>query len=380
MKTDKDIKDIQPTPLQEAELQSAPLGVPEIKEADSGATETPTIWTGVDTAARKLPSAFHISRNFEQNRGEYERTIFDSLLSKKDLALRQSEPGAILIEQPKGVSPVMLKRLNLALAQELYNTSYNNGTTEQNTGLIKNNTLQDGTIIEPYKGRYSYAQVIFPLTGITAQAYGLKKGEKPTNAQKNEMRETLQSVHNSGVNITYPNGDTMRQSLLLINSIYRRAKDGAIFYNVVLNPAFREELEKGYSEHPQDVMQRLAATGQITEAKLDFLNLLGRYYRSGGVFERYKSTLLQELGLMELYRKYKKRADDKLRALFQTMIDIKILSPTSPDGGANPKETTAPNGEIKYIFYYDPEYIKKDKLIGDEQPTPKRRKRKSSKR
>lgn len=378
MRTDKDIKDIQPTPLQEEELQSAPLGETEQPDNFSGTTET--LWDAEADKARKLPSAFHISRNFEQNRGEYERTIFDSLLSKKDLALRQSEPGAILIEQPKGVSPVMLKRLNLALAQELYNTSYNNGTTEQNTGLIKNNTLQDGTIIEPYKGRYSYAQVIFPLTGITAQAYGLKKGEKPTNAQKNEMRETLQSVHNSGVNITYPNGDTMRQSLLLINSIYRRAKDGAIFYNVVLNPAFREELEKGYSEHPQDVMQRLAATGQITEAKLDFLNLLGRYYRSGGVFERYKSTLLQELGLMELYRKYKKRADDKLRALFQTMIDIKLLSPTSPDGGANPKETTAPNGEIKYIFYYDPEYIKKDKLIGDEQPTPKRRKRKSYKR
>lgn len=378
MKTDKDIKDKQPTPLQEEALQSAPLGVPEIKEADSGATETPTIWTGEDTAARKLPSSFHISRHFEQMRGGYERTIFDSLLSKKEIALRQKEPGAILIEQPKGVSPVMLKRLNLALAQELYNTSYSNGTTEQNTGLIKNNTLQDGTIIEPYKGRYSYAQIIVSLTGLTASMFGLSQGVKPTNSQKEEVRRLLQIVHNEGVNITYPNGDTMRQSLLLINATYRDSKHNAQYYNLILNPTLREQLEKGFAEHPQDIMQRLAATGQITEPKLDLLNLLGRQDRSR-VCERYKSTLLQELGLMEEYRKNKKRVEDKLRALFQSMIDIKLLSPTAPDGGANPKETTAPNGEIKYIFYYDPEYIKKDKLIGDEQPTPKRRKRKSSK-
>lgn len=375
MRTDKDIKDIQPTLLQE-ELQSAPSGETEQPDNFSGTTET--LWDAEAEKARKLPSAFHISRNFEQNRGEYERTIFDSLLSKRELALRQSEPGAILIEQPKGVSPVMLKRLNLALAQELYNTSYNNGTTEQNTGLIKNNTLQDGTIMQPVKGRYSFAQAIVSLTGLTSSLFGLPPGVSPTNKQKKETINLLQAVQKEGVSITYPNGDIMKQSLLWIKTSFRVKKRNAWYYDLVFNPAFREQLAKGYVEHPQDIMQRLAATGNITEAKMDLLSLLGRQDRSK-VCERYKSTLLQELGLMEEYRKNKKRVEDKLRALFQSMIDIKLLSPTSPDGGANPKEIIAPNGELKYLFYYNPDYIEKDKLIETAKPTPKRRKRKSAK-
>ena len=376
MNIDSNIKDVQPAPLQEEELQSAPSVETEQPDSFSGTTET--IWGGIGGTDRKLPSSFHISRHFEQMRGGYERTIFDSLLSKRELALRQSEPGAILIEQPKGVSPVMLKRLHLALAQELYNTSYNNGTTEQNTGLIKNNTLQDGTIIQPVKGLYSFAQAIVSLTGLTSSIFGLPQGVSPTNKQKIETRNLLQAVHNEGVNITYPNGDIMRQSLLLIKGSYQIKKRNAWYYDLIFNPAFREQLAKGYVEHPQDIMQRLAATGNITEAKLDLLNLLGRQDRSK-VCERYKSTLLQELGLMEQYRKNKKRIEDTLKTLFQAMIDIKLLSPTSPDGGANPKEITAPNGELKYLFYYNPDYIQKDKLIETAKPTPKRRKRKSAK-
>ena len=309
-----------------------------------------------------VPSAFHISRSFEQHRGEYERTLFDSLLSKREIAQRENSQGITMREFPKGVSSIMLKRINLALAQELYNTSYKEGTEKENTGLIKNNTLKDGSLIEPISGLYSFAQIIFTLTGLTSNVFGLRKGEKPTNNQKNEVREALEKMDSNGIKITYPNGDVLSRKLIIINEKYNRKKDGAIFYNVILNPFYRMEIEKGTAAHPQDVMQRLAATGKISEPKLDLLNLLGRQNRNKPC-ERYKSTLLQEIGLMSEYSKNKGRVEEKLKSLFRDMQQIGLLSPTAPDGGANPKETTGANGEIKYIFYYNPDYIEKNKRI-----------------
>lgn len=334
---------------------------PELTEERTQTKEELPLWLQTKEKPQ-LPAAFHVSRYHEQAIKEIERTLFDEYKEQEENGqiVRKSESGAVLQMIPTGLSELTFSRLDFALAQVLYNTSYWNKTTDKNTGLLKDGNFADGrpAPVNRVGGKeYSYAEIAFPLTGITSAAFGLKRGEKPTNAMKQEIKEAIEILHKKGCKITYENGDEQTERLILIAGEYYRKEDGALFYRLLLHPVYTMQLQKGTAAFPQNVMQRLKdATGKMTTAKLKLMRLLAAN-NLNKPFTRYKSTLLRDLDMMEEYKILKKRTDEKLKGLFLNMREINLLQPTAPNGQENPVEDIGANGEIKYTFYLNPDFV-----------------------
>lgn len=338
-------------------------------------------WAAKAEKADKVQTyAFQINRYLSMNKGESEKSLFDILRIQEE---ETKQSGAIITEPPRGVSLLTLKRINFALAKCLYNTSYREKNTAQNTGLIRDNITSDGAAMPPLevewhkkdkdgkeikdsedrsivvkRKSYSYSEIEFSLTGLTKDVFGLPKGVKPTNQQKRIVTEALEAMQ-TGTKIILPNGDEITKSLLWIRARYKRASDKAIFYNSLLSPLYAMEIEQGAAAHPQDISQRMARLEKQTAADWDFLGLLGE--QMGDKYKIHKRLLLQKLGLWEDYKKNKSRVNEKLSTLFDNMKSkgAEKLLDFAPDGSANPTETTGADGEIMYIFYFNPDYIPK---------------------
>lgn len=364
------------TPQAEATKKDSPKG----REQELPEKE----WNNRVKNAEEVQSrAFHLTRYFTQHKKDAELSLFSAL---KDEIEEVQAKGVYLSEPPRGVSLLTIRKMNMCLGRILYNTSFKEGTLEQNTGLIKENRMDSGEIVPPMivkhstgiEKAYSFSLIEFTLSSITADFFGLPKGVKPTNKQKNQVREALEAMHSKGAKFTLPNGDIVQKSFIHIDTRYYRKRDGAQFYKVLLNPYYAMEITQGFSAFPQDISLRLANIKRQSLEDFELLELLCEQGAETTIYKIKKRTLLEKMGLLDYWAHNKKKAESKLETLFSNMKSQgtgKLLD-TAPGGGANPSITTASDGELMYIFYMNPDFIPKD---GTEQehtkPTPSKRKK-----
>lgn len=363
---------------QESSLQAEPTqadrahaGEGEILQAETIEEALP-IWIRA-TQKKRIPSAFHTPRYKQQQSSSIERSLFDALkdLEKTGGQIEHKTKDATIQISPSEISELTMTRIDFALSQILYNTSFQYGTQRENTGLIKDGQTIEGELPPTLPGvkgnNYQSGEIAFSLADITALAFGITDKSKVYNIQKQEIKGALAALDKMKVSITYPNGDVLTQKLFIIAEEYYRKEDGALFYHAFLNPIYTMQLKGGTAAYPQNIMQRLAnATGKMTAAKLRLTKILAAQKLSVP-FVRYKEELLSELEMLEDYRKDKKRANNKLEALFQNMREIGLLLPSAPGGGENPVIDTGASGELRYTFHLNPEFVKTQKTEQNEE-------------
>lgn len=309
----------------------------------------------ISQSKRKTPQSFKIGREFELRRSEAERTLFDSLgVESKERTIKLTETA------DKNVSLLTIKRINFALGKILYNQSYQTKNTEENTGVAKGGTLSDGSPIEPLRYGdkiYHHGEIIVKLSDLAAAALGVDPKDV-TNAKKKEIEGTLYAMQ-KGLIVTYTDGVVLNESLLWIKRTLEDPKTKAKILDIVLNPIYAIGVANNFGAHPQDVLKRI---GRATEPKLSLLSLLGIQDKRKP-FRRYITTLLQDIGLYDEYKKKgAKYILKKLNSIFASMVKCGIISDL-------PEQRTGSTGEEEFIFYLSEDYVPKE---------PKQRKPKES--
>ena len=246
-----------------------------------------------------------------------------------------------------------VKRVGFALREVLYNQSYQTGHAKDNTGIVADGKFADGTDAQAVTidGKpYNSGEVRVKLSDLAYSAYGRTDGYSRIKTEK-----TLQALNDPhGFIIKDAAGNSIGRSLLHLEGFDYDAKTGAKVYDIKLHPIWTKDVATNFALHKQKV---LTLIGRLTEAKFELLNLLGQQDRRKPCI-RYIGTLLQEIGLYEIYKEQKTRTQKQLRDAINSMVNCGLL--------LSYKEEKA-NGTIRFVFHLNPDYGKQ------EQPTDTKR-------
>ena len=260
----------------------------------------------------KVPDSFKTGRDAQLQLSRVERDLFTDM--------EERESGNYIISGlPRKVTELDLTAYSFALGQLLYNQSYLTGNLKTNSGVsqTKSEALSEttGTI-------QLYGDVKTTLNDICKLAYGT---DKPTTEQKRSMTKLIKTVHETPVKITYPSGDTTETYLCTIERRDKRKKDGAVLYWLHLNPIFCSNVQRNFSELPQDIISRLSKVAKRkTTAHYKLIRLLSCQSKSKP-FSRKIDELVKELSLTEAYQKNKSRTAEQLLSVCEDMKNIDLI-------------------------------------------------------
>lgn len=259
-----------------------------------------------------IPSSYKVGRDAQLQLSSIERNLFTDMEEK--------EIGNYVISGlSKQVTELDFTAFSFAVGQILYNQSYQSGNLDTNSGRTKTKStnLTEKTKADQYSG-----DIVTSLNDLCKLAYGV---DSPDSRQKKVMATLVETLDSTPVLIKFPNGDTLESKLCATMDRYTRKEDGAIFYNLFLNPIFCSNVKSNFGELPQDILQRLSlATTRKTTADYRLIRLLSIQRKDKPVV-RTIGELISELGLYEGYKKNKGRVEKQLLSTCDNMQKIGMI-------------------------------------------------------
>ena len=293
---------------------------------------------------KSLPTSWKMGRDAALQLAAVERTLFTDL--------EERESGNYIISGlTKKITELDFTAFSFAVAQILYNQSYLSGNKDINSGISR----KKNDIISEQIGAAAYSGVIVvTLNELCRLGYGVAE---PSTEHKKKITALINTLHKTPVKIKFPNGDELENYLCWIISKYTRAKDGAILYNLKLNPILGSRIQNQFGELPQDITERLSkATKKKSVAHYNLIRWLSvqdkRYTHT-----LYIDKIISILRMEEDYKKNRSRADKKLLSVCESAKKIGILSEYTAH--------YATTGKGKYIqsidFQPNPNFIRGQK-------------------
>ena len=294
------------------------------------------------------PSTFKLGRYAALQLSKVERNLFTDM--------EEAESGNYIISGlTKQVTELDFTAFTFAVGQILYNQSYKSGNEDVNSGLkreeAKNLSRKTGETL--YNGN-----IVTSLNELCRLAYGVKE---PTTELKKKLSTLIETIDKKPVEIKFPNGDKLESKLCVTMNKYTREKDGAILYDLYLNPIFGSQIQKQFGELPQDVIESLENSCRGKKQRKQAAHyLLLRWLSIQDKRYPHKLTIdviIQELRMEEYFKKDKGKAEKQLLSICKTMEDIEILSTHEVE-----YRDTAKGKRIDSItFHLNPNYIRTTK-------------------
>ena len=300
------------------------------------------------TSSENLPDSFKISRDATLQLSKIERDLFTDM--------EESQSGNYIISGiEKNITALDFTAFTFAVGQILYNQSYKSGNADINSGIKRqeakeiNELLRDkhGLKEDLYCGNISTS-----LNELCRLAYGTE----PSTELKKKMATLIDTIDKKAVFIKYPNEDILETKLCAKMIKYTRKEDGAVFYNLQLNPIFGSRIKNQFGELPQDITAKLS---EATRKKTAAHYLLLRWLSAQDKRHPHPLTIdfiIQELRMEEFFRKDRGKADKQLLSVCDAMVKIGILSKYETE------YTSGKRSHIKKItFYLNPIFIRDPK-------------------
>ena len=312
---------------------------------------------------RHNPETFKMGRTFMTQSKRVEANLFTALTTAEEEVDQQ---GISISALPKNISEYDLCAYLQASQQVLYNQSYTARNEEVNSGIFRSTT----------KSGDMAGTILVSLEELCRRAYGV---DEATTDQRRKMEALIDRVHKHEVEIMLPDGRKVSKVLIAKLDKYSTKENGAVGYQLVLNPVFcGEHVLKSYGEFPQDVTKRLRLAAQkmakergarrvtITAPYLRLVQLLGRQDKRYP-FPIALDNLLNHLGLSKTYRKDKLRVEKQLANMFWILQEIGLLR---TDTAPNPVEGTTEDGTKKFTFHLNPNWTRNPQnLLPEEAPS-----------
>lgn len=297
---------------------------------------------GALISSENLPDFFKISRDATLQLSKIERDLFTDM--------EESQSGNYIISGiEKNITALDFTAFTFAVGQILYNQSYKSGNTDINSGIKRKEApkYSKDTGEEAYSGTIATS-----LNELCRLAYGTE----PSTELKKKMATLIDTIDKKTVSIKYPNGDTSLHRLCVMMDRYTRKEDGAVFYNLQLNPIFGSRIKNQFGELPQDITAKLS---KATRKKTAAHYLLLRWLSAQDKRHPHPLTIdkiIQELRMEEFFRKERGKADNQLLSVCDAMVKIGILSKYETE------YTSGKRRHIKKItFYLNPIFIRDPK-------------------
>ena len=273
---------------------------------------------GFTVKKRGIPDSFKVGRDAQLQLSKIERDLFTDLEDKESGKYIISGLDKEIVVEKK-ITELDLTAFLFAVGKILYNQSYQSGNEEYNTGLSK--TKADRVSKQLDKDVYC-GDIVISLGDLCREAFGV---DSPDFKQKKAMSTIIDTLHNNQVNIKFPNGDILESYLCTKINTYTRKEDGAKLYQLHLNPIFCNNVKSNYGILPQDIIKRLSsATKKKSAADYKLIRLLTNQDKRQP-FTRTLEELLNELNLMEAYKKERGRTEKQLMAIFEHMKSIGLV-------------------------------------------------------
>lgn len=298
-----------------------------------------------------LPT-FKVARDAILQLSKIERNLFTDI--------EEAESGNYIISGlQKYVTELDFTAFTFAVGQILYNQSYQRGNEDINSGIKreKAKTLSKKVGETMYNGN-----IVTSLSELCRLAYGTE----PTTELKKKMATLIDTIDKKPVEIKFPNGDLLESKLCTTMYKYTREKDGAILYNLYLNPIFGSRIQNQFGELPQDVIAKLDKACKVRKQRKQTAHYLLLRWLSAQD-KRYSHTLtidtiIQEVRMEEYFRKDRGKADKQLISILDTMVDIEILSKYDIEYSSGRRSHIA-----KVTFHLNQNFIRqtKDKEKGE---------------
>ena len=301
---------------------------------------------------KPLPT-FKISRDAYIQMARVERTLFTDMQE-------QQSGNYIISGLTKQISELDFTAFTFAVGQILYNQSYQSGNADVNSGIHRKIT---NSLSKKVGTNLHYGDIVTSLYELCRLAYG---GE-PTTELKKKMATVIDTIHSTPVTITFPNGDKVESKLCVTMDKYTREKDGAVIYNLYLNPIFGSRIQNQFGELPQGVISDLdAACKKKRQRKQAAHYLLLRWLSHQD--KRYPHTLtidaiIQELRMEEYFKNTRGKADKQLLSICSIMVDIGILKSYDVEYSCGGKKRIT-----KITFHLNQNYIRQPKETKKKKP------------
>jgi len=294
------------------------------------------------------PQLFKVGRYIALQLSGVERDLFSDI--------REAESGNYIISGlTKQVTELDFTAFTFAVGQILYNQSYKSGNEDINSGLKREEakSLSRKTGEQLYNGN-----IVTSLNELCRLAYGV---QEPTTELKKKMATLIDTIDKKPVEIKFPNGDKLESKLCVTMNKYAREKDGAILYDLYLNPIFGSQIQKQFGELPQDVIASLENSCKKKKQRKQAAHyLLLRWLSVQDKRYPHKLTIdviIYELRMEEYFKKNKGMAEKQLLSICKSMEDIGILSSHE----ISYRETGKGKRIESITFHLNPNYIRDTK-------------------
>lgn len=299
------------------------------------------------TFTKPEPPFFKVGRYAALQFSKVERDLFTDM--------EEAESGNYIISGlTKQVTELDFTAFTFAVGQILYNQSYKSGNEDVNSGLKR----EVATPITDATGEKSYTgNIVTSLNELCRLAYGVKE---PSTELRKKMATLIDTIDQKPVNIQYPNGDKMESKLCVTMNKYTREKDGAILYDLYLNPIFGSRIKNQFGLLPQNITEILDKVckknkQRKTAAHYILLRLLSVQDKRQP-FPRTIDRLIYELRMEEYFKKDKRKAEKQLLSICTSMKEIGILNSYE----VFYRETVRGKRIEKINFHLNPNFAKND--------------------
>ena len=300
------------------------------------------------TSSENLPDFFKISRDATLQLSKIERDLFTDM--------EESQSGNYIISGiEKNITALDFTAFTFAVGQILYNQSYKSGNADINSGIKRQEAKEINKLLREKHGLEEdlyCGNISTSLNELCRLAYGTE----PSTELKKKMATLIDTIDQKTVSIKYPNGDTSLHRLCVMMDRYTRKEDGAVFYNLQLNPIFGSRIKNQFGELPQDITAKLS---EATRKKTAAHYLLLRWLSAQDKRHPHPLTIdkiIQELRMEEFFRKDRGKADKQLLSVCDSMVKIGILSKYEAEYSSGKRS------HIKKItFYLNPIFIRDPK-------------------
>lgn len=316
------------------------------ERAEDSISEFSSISTsfGYEEIAKKsvLPT-FKVGRDAALQLSKVERDLFTEM--------EENQSGKLIISGiEKYVTELDFTAFTFAAGQILYNQSYQCGNEDVNSGIKKEkaNNLSKKTGKTLYNGN-----IVTSLNELCQKAYGAV-----TTELRKRMATLIATIDKKPVEIKFPNGDKLESKLCVTMDKYTREKDGAIFYNLYLNPIFGSRIKNQFGELPQEIIETMdKACKQRKQRKQAAHYLLLRWLSVQDKRHPHTLTienLIQELRMEEYFKKDRGKAEKQLLSIFDVMVDMDILNSYDVEHISSGKRTRI----AKVTFHLNQNFIR----------------------
>lgn len=252
----------------------------------------------------------------------------------------------------KKVTELDFTAFTFAIGQILYNQSYKSGNDDINSGLethkAKNLSIKTGETLY-------YGSIVTSLNELCRLAYGV---QEPTTELKRKMVTLIDTIDTKPVEIKFPNGDKLESKLCVIMNKYKRKKDGAILYDLYLNPIFGVQITRQFGLLPQDVIASLEKSCKKKKQRkqaahyqlLRWLSVQDKSYPHPLTI----GFITKQLMMEKYFNNNPGMAEKRILSICEIMEDIGILS----NHEVAYKETGKGKRIEKITFYLNPNFTR----------------------